>query len=122
MSENSTASSSTENGSVEGSTKARAAHKAVFPTAEQAKAVTPPSERFRVFAVTGPAGAKVFTWAQSVDMAIVHAARTDGYAARVAEPKGGGPLTKERVAAKLAEFTDEELAAMGLTRKKGKKA
>jgi hypothetical protein len=30
-------------------------------------------------------------------------------------------MTKERVAAKLLEFTDEELAAMGLTRKKGKK-
>jgi hypothetical protein len=45
----------------------------------------------------------------------------DGYAARVADPKAGGPLTKERVVAKLADFTDEELAEMGLARKKAKK-
>jgi hypothetical protein len=30
-------------------------------------------------------------------------------------------VTKEAVAAKLAEFTDDELAAMGLSRKKGGK-
>ena len=37
-----------------------------------------------------------------------------------AGPPGAGQA-KERVAAKLAEFTDEELAAMGLNRMKGKK-
>jgi hypothetical protein len=53
--------------------------------------------------------------------ALVAAARKDGYKAKVSDPKGGGPLTKERVAAKLSEFSDEELAAMGLSRKKGKR-
>jgi hypothetical protein len=32
-----------------------------------------------------------------------------------------GTRSRERVAAKLAEFTDGELATMGLSRKKGKK-
>jgi hypothetical protein len=30
-------------------------------------------------------------------------------------------LTKEKVAANVAEFTEEELAEMGLSRKRGKK-
>jgi hypothetical protein len=105
----------------ETSNKERPAHKGTFPTLEEARQVTPPSDKFRVFAVTDHTGKEVYTWAQSVDMAITNAARTDGYAARVADPKGGGPLTKERVVAKLADFTDEELAEMGLARKKAKK-
>jgi len=35
--------------------------------------------------------------------------------------KDGGFFTKERIASRLASFTDEELAEMGLSRKKGKK-
>jgi hypothetical protein len=122
MNENiSTESSGTEDSGAENSSKERAAHKGTYPTLEAVQQVKPPSDKFRVFAVTNPAGREVFTWGQSVDMAITNAARMDGYAARVAEPKGGGPLTKERVAAKLAEFTDEQLAELGLTRKKAKK-
>jgi hypothetical protein len=101
--------------------KERAAHKGTFATRQEAHAVTPPSDKFRLFTVTDPTGTEVHTWAQSVDMAITNAARADGYTARVAEPKSGGPITKERVASRLAEFTDEELAAMGLSRKKGRK-
>jgi hypothetical protein len=40
---------------------------------------------------------------------------------RFAQPKCSAPTTKERIASKLAEFTDDELAAMGLSRKKGNK-
>jgi hypothetical protein len=99
----------------------RAAHKGCFPTLEAAQQVTPPSDKFRVFIVTDPAGEERYTWAQSVDMALVNAARGDNWKARVAEPKGAAPMTKERIASKLAEFTDEELASKGLSRKKGKK-
>lgn len=118
MSEN----SSVESG-VESEGKERAAHKGTFATLEEAKAVKPPSDKaaWRVFIVTDKGGGESFTWGFSADMALANCAREDGYTARVAEPKGAGPLTKERVAAKLAEYTDEELAAMGLSRKKGKK-
>ena len=44
--------------------------------------------------------------------AIVNAGRADGFAAKAAD--GKAPVTKERGAAKLAEFTDDELAEMGL--------
>ena len=122
MSENSsTETSSTEATSTETSGAERAAHKAVFPTADQAKTVKPPSDKFRVYRVTAPSGGEVFTWAWTGEGAVANAARADGYKAAAADPKGGGPVTKEKVAAKLAEFSDEELAAMGLSRKKAKK-
>ena len=96
-------------------------HKAIFPTLEEAQAVKPPSDKFRVFKVTTPDGVERFAWAHSVNDALSLVSRADGWEAAVAEPKGGGPVTKEKVAARLAEFTDEELAVMGLSRKKGKK-
>ncbi len=99
----------------------RPAHKATFASPSLAKAVTPPSQRFKVYEVTAPDGSKVFVSAQNTELAISLAAREAGWKAEVAEPKGPGAITKERVAAKLAELTDEELAEMGLTRKKGKK-
>jgi hypothetical protein len=93
----------------------------MYPTLEAAQQVTPPSEKFRIFAVTDPAGEERYTWAHNGQMAITNAAQADGWKVRVAEPKGAAPMTKERIASKLAEFTGEELAAMGLSRKKGKK-
>jgi hypothetical protein len=101
----------------------RAAHRAMYRTLEEAQAITPPNDRYRVYVVTDPANEQRFCWAQSVDMALVAAARADGWKANVAEPKAGGPITKERIASRLSEFTDEELAAMGLRRapQKGKK-
>jgi hypothetical protein len=60
-------------------------------------------------------------WARGYDNALALVARLDGYSASL----GNSPaVTKEAVAAKLATFTDDELAAMGLSRKpvgKGKK-
>src|SRR4051812_4698186 len=87
---------STESG-VESNGKERAAHKGVFATAEEARQVQPPSDKFRVYRVTSPTGGEVFTWAWTGDGALANAARADGYKAGVSDPKGGGSLTKERV-------------------------
>jgi hypothetical protein len=112
---------STEAVSTGTSNTERPAHRGRFVTLQEAQAVKPASDKQRIFEVSKGGSGLGFTWASSVNEAIVAVARLDRYTARVAEPKDGGPLTKERVASKLAEFTDEELAAMGLTRKKGKK-
>jgi hypothetical protein len=108
------------NGSTTTTTEGRAT-KTLFPTLEAAQAAKPESEKQRVFEVLKDGRVLGYGWGNSVNEALVTAARQDGYTARVAEPKGAGPLTKERVAARLSEFTDEELAAMGLSRKKGRK-
>jgi hypothetical protein len=58
-------------------------------------------------------------WARGYDNALALTARIDGYTVSL----GGkvAPVTKEAVAARLAEFSDEDLAAMGLSRKKAEK-
>jgi hypothetical protein len=53
--------------------------------------------------------------ARGYDNALSIIARLDGYA--VSTGTKTQPVTKEAVAAKLAEFSDDELAAMGLSRK-----
>jgi hypothetical protein len=75
----------------------------------------------RVYEVLKDGASLGFAWGSRVNEAIIEPARHDGYSTRVAEPEGSGPQTKERVAARLAEFTDEELASPGLSRKKRKK-
>jgi hypothetical protein len=100
--------------------KERAAHKGTFATLADAKQIKPPSDRFRVFLVTDDDGKQVYSWGQNGDLAIATAARTTGWTAEVAD-KGAGVITKDRVAAKLAEFSDAELAELGLKRAKGKK-
>jgi hypothetical protein len=80
--------------------------------------------REAVFEVLKDDAAIGYCWAArqgGTAVAVLAATRRDGYIARIAEPKAGGPMTKEKVAAKLATLTDDELAEMGLTRKKGKK-
>src|SRR5690349_4512091 len=57
--------------------------------------------------------------ARGYDNALATLARIDGYT--VSTGKATAPVTKEAVAAKLATFSDDELAALGLTRKKAKK-
>lgn len=100
-------------------TTERLVHKELFPTLADAQAVKPGSDKLRVFEVFKGAASVGFTWGSNVNDAIVTAARADGFAAKAAD--GKAPVTKERVAERLAEFTDEELAAMGLSRKKAKK-
>jgi hypothetical protein len=66
-------------------------------------------------------GGVVLGWinARGYDHGLSQLARRDGYSVGTGVKQA--PVTKEAVAAKLAEFSDEELAAMGLSRKKGKK-
>jgi hypothetical protein len=52
------------------------------------------------------------------DHALAQTARINGYTVSTGNTP---PVTKEAVAARLSEFSDDELAAMGLTRKKGMK-
>jgi hypothetical protein len=77
------------------------------------------TKNHKVFEVS-KAGATVgFIWARGYDNALALTARLDGYSASL----GNTPaVTKEAVAAKLASFTDDELAAMGLSRKPQKGA
>ena len=57
-------------------------------------------------------------WARGYDNALALTARAEGFTVST----GRAPLTvtKEVVASKLSEFSDEELAAMGLVRKPAK--
>jgi hypothetical protein len=58
-------------------------------------------------------------WAVGSYNALAQTARADGYTSGLAGKET--TVTKEAVAAKLATFTDDELAALGLSRKKGGK-
>ena len=59
-------------------------------------------------------------WARGYDHALATVARIDGYTVSL----GGraAPVTKEAILAKLGELSDEELQALGLTRKPAKGA
>jgi hypothetical protein len=98
----------------------------MWETLEEAKENPPVAKdgeesKSRLYEVRSPLGeAAGYVWARSYDAAIATAARTAGFTASIAEPKGGAPLTKERAAAKLAELSDEELAELGLSRKRRK--
>jgi hypothetical protein len=72
----------------------------------------------RLYCVTRPDGRTCWLWSDGYARAAHAVARADGYAVSL----GGkvAPVTKESVAAKLAEFTDDELAALGLSRKLAK--
>src|SRR5262249_39277862 len=93
---------------------------AFYSTREEAEPNRPASAKsdsWKVFEVTRPDGTSVFLWAFTGINAVNAVARADGYAA-VSGRKTA--VTKETVAAKLASFTDEELAALGLSRKPAK--
>ena len=81
----------------------------------EANKPTDATKNHKVFEVA-KAGATVgFIWARGYDNALACTARLEGFTASL----GGktAPVTKEAVAAKLASFTDDELTALGLTRK-----
>ncbi len=96
------------------------AHLEVYATLVECQAITPPSDKFRTFEVSKDGEVVGYTWASGVGSATQNAAKAAGYTACVAESKRGGAVTKEKIASRLAEFTDEELAALGLSRKKAK--
>jgi hypothetical protein len=77
------------------------------------------SKALRPFEVLHNGTSKGWVLARGHSNAIEQVARLDGYSASTG--KATAPVTKEAVAAKLATFTDDELSAMGLSRKKAKK-
>lgn len=94
--------------------------KTLFKTIEEANAAKPEGfDKHRVFSVLRDGEVVGYAWARQPNAALAIAAKAHGYAASVSEKKTA-PVTKEVVAAKLASFSDEELAALGLSRKKGK--
>jgi hypothetical protein len=121
MSEQNTTTTASEQAAEAQATEAAPAK--LYATRAEAEANKPTGDvpkSLKVFEVS-KAGATVgFIWARGYDHALAVVARIDGYAVSL----GGktAPVTKEAVAAKLAEFTDEELAAMGLSRKPQKGA
>ncbi len=92
----------------------------LYATKEEANAAKPNKPRMKLFEVVKDGQSRGFCWTDGHAGAIVIAARQDGYAARLADSKGGF-FTKEMLSGRLAALTDEELAEMGLSRKKGKK-
>ncbi len=120
MSEQNTTSAPETNGK---ESKERAAHKGMFATLDEANAAQPTgekSEAWRTYEVSKDGAVIGYTWGRGVYDAVCNAAHDAGYTAGVAETRKGGPITKERVNKVLADYTDEELAALGLKRQKPK--
>ena len=92
----------------------------LFATREEALAAVPanPPKNTRAFEITVKGEVKGWILAIGYDPAISRAAQLDGYT--VSTGTKTQPVTKEAVAAKLAEFSDDELLAMGLSRRKTK--
>lgn len=101
-----------ENGTEKGG-RERAEHRATFPTLQEAREIKPPSDKFRIYKVTGPNGQQVYTWARGVWSALTNAAQQDGYKAKVAEAKG-----KVSVEDAVLSMSDEEFQAL-LARRAG---
>ncbi len=90
----------------------------LFATREEATSAIPanPPAATRPFLISK--GDEELGWilAISYDSAISRAAAIEGYTATLGTPRGRQQVTPEVIKAKLATFSDEELAAMGLTR------
>ena len=95
-------------------TKAKAKSRQVHATLAEAKANVPAdkSAKERVIEVLKDGKSVGFVWAGNAGKGLLAVARRDGYTAKIAEPKGAGPLTKEKVAGALAAMTDEDRAIL----------
>lgn len=92
----------------------------VYATREECEAAKPTElGKKKLYCVTRPDGSTCWLWTDGYASAAYTVARIDGYTVSTAGKTK--EVTKEAVAAKLASFTDEELQALGLSRKKGKK-
>ncbi len=111
-----------EDNGTENGAKERKAHKLVYSTLEECQAVTGiPSDKFRIYQLEDANGTVVgWSWAFTSDSCLTNLARHLGYTASAADGKRG-TMTPETAAAKLLALDDATLAALGLTRKKGKK-
>lgn len=95
-------------------------HRDLFPTLEEAQGTpAPEGTKLRIYQIFQDGVSLGFTWGSSPEVAIAGAARIKGFTASVAEPKAA--VTKDLIASRLASFSDEELAALGLSRKTEKK-
>lgn len=94
--------------------------KRLFPSKEKALAAVPanPPKNTRPFQISKHGEVLGWVLAIGYDPAISRAAQLDGYEASLGARSA--PITKEAVASKLAQFTDEELEALGLSRKPAK--
>ena len=88
----------------------------LYATKAEAEAAKPSDapKSVRVFEVSKSGAAVGFMLGRGYDPCLAVLARKDGYTVSTGH---SAPVTKEAVAAKLAEFTDDELTALGLTRK-----
>ena len=99
----------------------RQSSRKVFQSVEEAKSNGIPIGddgqplRQRLYCVSRNGQVVGFCYGNSTETAVATAARNDGYTAEIAE-SSRGEVTKEKVAEKLAEFTDEELKSLGLSR------
>jgi hypothetical protein len=93
----------------------------MYATRAEAEANKPAdaTKSHKPYEVSKGGAAVGWIWARGYDNALALTARIDGYSVST----GGkvAPVTKEVVASKLAEFSDDELQALGLSRKKAKK-
>lgn len=98
-----------------------AARRKLYGTRAEAEANKPSdaTKYFRVYDIAKNGATVGAIWANGYDNALAGVAKLEGYSASTGIKTA--PITREAVAAKLAELTDEELAAMGLSRKKAKK-
>jgi hypothetical protein len=89
----------------------------LYATKAEAEAAKPTEGKKRLFAVAKDGGTR-WVWANGYDNSLALVARSLGYT--VSQGSKSAPVTKEAVVAKLAEFSDDELAALGLSRKPAK--
>src|SRR5262249_2258135 len=101
-------------------TEAADEQRKLYATREDAEKEKPAKAGKNAKVYTGTKGGTVVgdIWANGYGDCNTWTARTEGYSFSTGTT---APITREAVAAKLATFTDAELAAMGLSRsKKGK--
>ena len=96
------------------SKKTKGKARQVFPTLAEAKANQPAgkSAKERVIEVLKDGKSVGFVWAGNAGKGLLAVARRDGYTAKIAEPKGAGPLTKEKIGSALSAMTDEDRAIL----------
>src|SRR5436853_6645870 len=102
---------------VEPETNGEATVAKLYATRTEAEAAKPADapKSLKPFEVLQNGTSKGWVLARGYDNALSIIARLDGYTVST----GSSPVvTREAVAAKLATFTDDELAAMGLSRRK----
>jgi hypothetical protein len=79
-----------------------------FNTLEEANAAKPAGDKRRLYAVTGPDGKALYTWANGSGSALIYAARHLGYQAT----RQDKAPTREKVAGMLAQLSDEDRALL----------